>query len=177
MKKLLAILVATIMSVSVLSVAAVPAMAAVSSPAPVVIDDNAKPTTEVNGQVTTTDITYSPDDNDNTTITFTYTGDGDVTGWEDNLDELGLVEGEDYTAVINPDKSYTIHFISDDAITAWNDGKVVVNAIVNLPTQPAKKDDSSKSPKTGADTAVVSAVAAAGVGFAVLCATKKKDAE
>ncbi len=180
MRKLLAIAMAAIMSVSVLSVAVVPAMAAVSSPAPIIIDDDAEPELEVNGQTTTTDITYSPDENDHTIITFVYTGDGELIGWEDNLKNLGLTEGTDYTAVMNPDKSYTIHLMSNEAIQDWNDGKVIVNAIVEFPEpQPTtKKDGSSKSPKTGADTAIVAgAVALAGAGFAVLGATKKKDAE
>ena len=47
MRKLLAIAMAAIMSVSVLSVAVVPAMAAVSSPAPIIIDDDAEPELEV----------------------------------------------------------------------------------------------------------------------------------
>ncbi len=180
MKKILSVLIAVLMSVSVLTVAAMPAMASVSSPSPVVIDENAKPTVEVNGQVTETDVTYSPDPNDATTITFVYTGDGELTGWEDNLEELGLVEGVDYTAVVNPDGSYTIKLISDEAIIAWNEGKIVVNALVNFPetTQPAKKDDSKKSPKTGASAMMLAGgFAAAGAGFAVITASRKKNDE
>ena len=178
MKKLLSIMLAVLMTASVLTVAAAPVYAVVSPSAPV-IDRDAEPELEVNGTTTTTDITYAPDENDDTTITFTYTGDGELTGWEDNLDELGLEENVDYTAVMNPDGTYTIHFITPAAINVWNNEKVVVNAIVKFPTDEtttAKPNESGKSPKTGAITAVVaSGVAAAAAGYTVLKASKKRE--
>jgi len=178
MRKLLSVVLAALMAFSALTVAAIPAMATVNSPAPVIIDEDAKPTVEVNGEVTNTDVIYTPDPNDGNTIIFEYTGDGELTGWEDNLDELGLVPDTDYTAVVLPDGRYSITFISDNAKNSWNDGKVVVNAIVNFPTtttQPAKKDDSKKSPKTGSATVIAATFAAAGAGFAVLSAKKKRE--
>ena len=90
---------------------------------------------------------------------------------------------------MNADGSQTITFISQKAITSWNNGSVVVNAVVEFAddatqatekdttkaTEP-KKNSSSKSPATGASSAVMAgAIAAAGAGIAVLAATKKKE--
>ncbi|MCM1285399.1 MAG: hypothetical protein NC213_01210 [Acetobacter sp.] len=183
MKKLLSIVLSAIMAVSALAVSVVPAMAAdtVKSPTATTVA-NKKPTFQVNG-VDTTDIRYTVDENNPARVTFTYVGEGTLVGWEDNLENLGLIEGSDYTRTYNDDGSLTIEFISDDAIGYWENGDVLVNAIVEFDGETttsnkvSKVDKGSKSPKTGASvTAVFCGVAAACACAAVLTA-KKKDAE
>lgn len=181
MKKLLSIVLSVIMAVSALAVSAVPAMAAdtVKSPTATTVA-NKKPTLQVNGVETKTDIKYTPDGNNSTKITFTYVGEGTLIGWEENLEDLGLVEGTDYTIVQNEDGSLTIEFISDEAIDAWENGEVIVNALVEFDkeTTTGKGNKGNKSPKTGASmTAVFGGVAAACACAAVLKASKKRDAE
>ncbi|MGN1123562.1 MAG: hypothetical protein ACI4RR_04405 [Eubacterium sp.] len=187
MKKLLSIFIAAIMAVSMCAISALPAIAAptVNSPvAPTLKDDSV--ITKVNGD-NSQDITYKPSGTNANEITFTYDGEGDLTGWEDNLEALGLVAGTDYTAVKNSDGSYTITFITTKAIDAWNAGSVVVNALVDfeddvtvedVDDETTKKNSSSKSPKTGISSAAVAgSIALAGAGIAVVAAAKKKDAE
>lgn len=181
MKKLLSVVLAAIMTVSVFALSVVPAMAAtVNSPSGVPIIDN-RPGLEVNGAPTSTDINYAADENNANEITFTYVGEGTLTGWEDNLESLGLAEGTDYTVTYNNDGSMTIAFLSQDAVDAWNNGQIVVNAIVDnagpTTTEPSKKNDSSKAPATGMTALTAGGVAVACAGMAVLAATKKKDAE
>jgi len=181
MKKLLSIVLAAIMTVSVFALSVVPAFAAdVHSPTASTAT-NKGPVTEVNGVNNTTDITFTPDSNDKNKITFVYTGEGTLKGWEHNMNALGFVDGTDYTTANNSDGSFTITFITDDAYAAYENGKVVVNALVDFgtaTTAPSKKNDSSKSPATGLSSAVVAgSVAVACAGVAVLAATKKRDAE
>ncbi len=185
MKKLLTIMLAAVMAVSTFALSALPVMAAddVLSPTASTAVDK-KPTLQVNGVTTTTDVTYAVDPENPNVITFTYVGEGNLTGWETNLDSLGLVEGEDYELTENEDGSLTLTLISDAAIEAWKNGEIVVDAIVEFdedePTTAGttKANGSSKSPSTGASTAVVAGtVAAAGAGIAVLAALKKRDAE
>lgn len=178
MKKFLSIVLAAIMTVSVFAITTVPVMAeSVLSPTADVKPK--KPTLQVNGSITTTDINYSPDKNNSSVITFTYTGEGSIYGWEDNLADLGLIEGTDYTATYNEDGTYTITFISQEAIDSWKNGDVLVNALVKIDnTKPDNGNGSNKSPDTGVATSAISAtVAGAGAGLAVLIAKKKKDAE
>lgn len=182
MKKVLSILVAAIMTVSVFTLSVVPAFAAdVYSPTATTAA-NKGPSTQVNGVNNTTDITYTPDSKDSNTITFVYTGEGTLTGWDENLAALGFVEGEDYTITNNSDGSLTITFLSADAIASYENGEVIVNALVDFDTATttasASTNDSSKSPATGLSSAVVAgSVAVACAGVAVLAATKKRDAE
>lgn len=187
MKKILSLMLATVMAVSALVVSALPVLAAdtvVSPTASTAVDK--RPTLQVNGVTTTTDVTYAADPDDPNVITFTYIGEGDITGWEANLAELGFVEGEDYTITENEDGTFTVTLISDEAIAAWKNGELVVNALVDFgeeePSEPGtagttKPNDSSKSPSTGASTAVVAGAVAAGAAIAVLAALKKRDAE
>ncbi len=187
MKKIISILMAAIMAVTVFTVSLVPAMADdtnVSSPTASTAK-NRRPKLMVNGQTNSTDISYSPEDGESRKITFTYHGEGTLTGWETNLEDLGLVEGVDYEITYNEDGSLTIEFISDEAYEYWHNGDVAIDAIVDYGTETTsgkatttKKDDSSKSPSTGVSSAVVAGtVAAAGAGIAVLAAVKKRDAE
>lgn len=187
MKKIISLVIAAMMAVSMFAVT-VPAMAAnVSSPTAATLQEG-KAQTTVNGE-TRQGVTYSVNAQTKKSVTFTYNGEGTFKSWTDNLSALGLAEGADYTKVLNADGSQTITFISQKAITSWNNGSVVVNAVVEFAddttqatekdttkaTEP-KKNSSSKSPATGASSAVMAgAIAAAGAGIAVLAATKKKE--
>lgn len=190
MKKIISLVIAAMMAVSMFAVT-VPAMAAnVSSPTAATLQEG-KAQTTVNGE-TRQGVTYSVNAQTKKSVTFTYNGEGTFKSWTDNLSALGLAEGTDYTKVLNADGSQTIIFISQKAITSWNNGSVVVNAVVEFAddttqatekdttkatkaTEP-KKNSSSKSPATGASSAVMAgAIAAAGAGIAVLAATKKKE--
>ncbi|MCI9146493.1 MAG: hypothetical protein HFJ97_09110 [Eubacterium sp.] len=180
MKKFLSVMLAAVMAVSVFAVSVIPAMAA---PSPTATTATKKgPTTTVNGAINTIDVTYTPDKNDSNKITFEYTGEGTVVGWTNNLAKLGYVEGTDFTAVENPDGTYTITLMNADAIKDFDNGKVIVDVKVKFDTTttsgPTKKNDSSKSPGTGiATTVIAGSIAVAGAGIAVLSATKKRDAE
>lgn len=189
MKKIISLVIAAMMAVSMFAVT-VPAMAAnVSSPTAATLEEG-KAKTTVNGE-TRQGVTYTVNAQNKKEVTFTYNGEGTFKSWTDNLSSLGLAEGTDYTKALNADGSQTITFISQKAITAWNNGSVIVNAVVEFAdatteattgkeetskaTEP-KKNSSSKSPATGASSAVMAgAIAAAGAGIAVLAATKKKE--
>lgn len=178
MKKLLSVLLAVMMTVSVCAITAIPAIAAESPTASQ--PSNNGPTTQVNGSNNDKDVHYTPDPNNSSEITFEYTGDGTLTGWNDNLDDLGLVEGTDYTKVENPDGTLTITFLTQAAKDMFDNGDVVVNALVKFDTTTTtgKPNGSSTSPATGVTTSIIAgSVAVAGAGIAVLAATKKKDAE
>ena len=182
MKKIISLVIVAMMAVSMFAVT-VPAMAAnVSSPTAATLEEG-KAQTTVNGE-TRQGVTYSVNAQTKKSVTFTYNGEGTFKSWTDNLSALGLAEGTDYTKVLNADGSQTITFISQKAITSWNNGSVVVNAVVEFADDTTeatekdttKKNSSSKSPATGASSAVmVGAIAAAGAGIAVLAATKKKE--
>lgn len=190
MKKIISLVIAAMMAVSMFAVT-VPAMAAnVSSPTAATLEEG-KAKTTVNGE-TRQGVTYTVNATSKKEVTFTYNGEGTLKSWSDNLASLGLAEGTDYTKTVNADGSQVITFISQKAITSWNNGAVVVNAVVEFAddatettedegeettkaTEP-KKNSSSKSPATGASSAVMAgAVAAAGAGIAVLAATKKRE--
>lgn len=181
MKKIMSIILAAIMTVSVFAISTVSAFAAdVNSPTASTATD-IKPTLQVNGITTTTDIKYTETAKNPITINFVYTGEGKVTGWEHNLKVLGLVDGVDYIATQNPDGSLTIQFITKAAADCWENGEVTVNALVDFngkTNTTAKPNSSNKSPSTGVSTSVIAgSVALAGAGIAVLSATKKRDAE
>lgn len=186
MKKLLSIILAAVMTVTVFALSVVPAMAADTVNSPTASTAERKDATlQVNGVVTKTDITYGPSANKNNTVIFTYKGEGTLKGWENNMESLGFVAGKDFTATANADGTYEITFITDDAMVSFASGKVVVNALVDFGTgttavtaDTTKKNDSSKAPATGISSSVVAgSVAVAFAGAAVLAATKKKDAE
>lgn len=181
MKKILSVLLAAIMAVSVFAVSVIPAVAAPSPTASTAIDS--RPQLQVNGKLTKTDITYAVSEGENGAIaaTFRYVGEGTLKSWEHNLAVLGFEEGEDYTAVQNKDGSFTITFISAEAKAAFGKDSVIVNAIVDIKDNNGKNttsNGSSKSPETGiAAAAIAGSVALAGAGIAVLSAVRKKDAE
>lgn len=182
MKKILSIVLSLAMVFAVMAVSAIPAMADVASPTATIAQDR-KPILEVNGSASGTDITYTVDPTNPNKVTFEYNGDGTLVGWENNLtDDFGFVEGTDYEAVFNEDGTYTVTFISKEAIEAWNSDTVVINALVEFDEDTTattgKPNGGHQSPPTGAPTSAIAAtVAVAGAGFAVLAAAKKRDAE
>lgn len=199
MKKILSLALAALMAVSAFAVSVVPAMAAetVNSPSAVVI---ISPLTQVNGVANSADITFTQSLEDPYSVSFTYTGKGILEGWEYNLEELGFVDGTDYTASETEDGVLTINFISAASQDALEADQVIVNALVDMQGTTgttdvtgttegtgstgttaggttADKNESSKSPATGlATSAVAGGIALAVAGLAVISA-KKKDAE
>lgn len=193
MKKIISLLIATMMAVSMMAISALPAMAAtVNSPTAATLQEG-KAQTTVNGE-TKQGVTYTVNKTKTSEVSFSYNGEGTFKSWSDNLSSLGLAEGTDYTKTVNADNTITLTFVSQKAITAWNDGKVIVNAVVEFATtteattkedttdaeettkKAAKKNNSSKSPATGVSTsAMAGIIATVGAGFAVMAATKKKD--
>lgn len=145
MKKIISLVIAAMMAVSMFAVT-VPAMAAnVSSPTAATLQEG-KAQTTVNGE-TRQGVTYSVNAQTKKSVTFTYNGEGTFKSWTDNLSALGLAEGADYTKVLNADGSQTITFISQKAITSWNNGSVVVNAVVEFAddTTEATEKDTTKA--------------------------------
>lgn len=152
MKKIISLVVATMMAVSMMAVSALPAMAAdnVSSPTAAVLQQG-KAQTTVNGE-TKQGVTYTVDTTKARKVTFSYNGEGTFKSWSDNLGSLGLAEGTDYTKATNADNSIVITFMSQKAITAWNEGKVVVNAIVEFATTTAASTTEAATKATNAKT-------------------------
>ncbi len=152
MKKIISLVVATMMAVSMMAVSALPAMAAdnVSSPTAAVLQQG-KAQTTVNGE-TKQGVTYTVDTTKARKVTFSYNGEGTFKSWSDNLGSLGLAEGTDYTKATNADNSIVITFMSQKAITAWNEGKVVVNAIVEFATTTAASTTAATTEATDAKT-------------------------
>lgn len=152
MKKIISLVVATMMAVSMMAVSALPAMAAdnVSSPTAAVLQQG-KAQTTVNGE-TKQGVTYTVDTTKASKVTFSYKGEGTFKSWSDNLGSLGLAEGTDYTKATNADNSIVITFMSQKAITAWNEGKVVVNAIVEFATTTAASTTAATTKATDAKT-------------------------
>lgn len=152
MKKIISLVVATMMAVSMMAVSALPAMAAdnVSSPTAAVLQQG-KAQTTVNGE-TKQGVTYTVDTTKASKVTFSYKGEGTFKSWSDNLGSLGLAEGTDYTKATNADGSIVITFMSQKAITAWNEGKVVVNAIVEFATTTAASTTEATTEATDAKT-------------------------
>lgn len=182
MRKFLSVILALMMAVSVFAVASISAFAVESPTA-----TTAGPTDiiiEINGGDANKDVTYTINEVNGTLVAhFEYNGEGKLIGWNDNLASLSFVAGVDYTRTVESDGSLTLTFISDAAIAAAKNGKVVVNAVVEFPdgqttTVKVNENDSSKSPSTGVATSVIAgSIAVAGAGIAVLSATKKRDAE
>lgn len=148
MKKIISLVIATMMAVSMMAVSALPAMAAdnVSSPTAAVLQQG-KAQTTVNGE-TKQGVTYTVDATKARKVTFSYNGEGTFKSWSDNLGSLGLAEGTDYTKTNNADNSLVITFMSQKAITAWNEGKVVVNAVVEFATTTAASTTEATDAKT-----------------------------
>lgn len=180
MKKFISVLLSAIMAACVMTVSVAPAMAAPTFNSPTGKVEFS-PILLINGSSNYTGISFFQSESDPYTYTFVYNGEGTLTGWEYNLQELGFVSGTDYVATENEDGSLTITFVSDTAKAAIKGDDVVVNAIVDLKDTGKDtgkdKNDSKKAPATGIATSAVAGTAAlAMAGLAVLSA-KKKDAE
>lgn len=178
MKKLISVLVSIIAVFAVSTAFAVPAMAAINVYSPVgevIVHEandptvNKKPSANVTGKQVS---------NGSNQITYVYTGSGNFQGWElvdKNGKSYPLSDNDPaYKIVSNNGKTLTLEIL-DWSYFESPDG-YTVNAIVKDEVAPGKKDDSSKSPKTGAATITLASMAAAGAGAAIL-ALKKKDAE
>ena len=95
MKKIISLVIAAMMAVSMFAVT-VPAMAAnVSSPTAATLQEG-KAQTTVNGEARQ-GVTYSVNAQTKKSVTFSYNGEGTFKSWTDNLSALGLAEGTDYT--------------------------------------------------------------------------------
>lgn len=193
MKKLISVIAAVVMAVSMCAASMSVAYAA-PSPQTVPTTKAVHTNFTVNG-VVSVEIKYTEGSTNVNQVTFTYTGSGKLIGWTTNLSALGFVEGTDYTITYGEDGSMTIAFLSTGAVDAWNNNRVNVNANVAEQTTDAEepteeeigdeedvketsKNESSKSPNTGAPSALAAgSIAVLGAGVAVLAATKKKDAE
>lgn len=176
MKKVISILMSIIAVFAVSTAFAMPALAdvVVYSPAGEQITHtvsvptvNNKPSTNVKGQQVA---------NNANQITYTYTGSGNLQSWQ-VVDKNGKVveAGSAYKVIANDGKTFTIEVL-DWALFDAADGGYTVNAVIKEDVEAGKKDDSSKSPATGAATITLASMAAAGAGAAIL-ALKKKDAE
>lgn len=183
MKKFLSVILAVLMAVSVFAISVVPAMAdTVVSPTASTAAKK-EPNLHVNGSPASKgDISFTTNEERPFSYTFSYDGPGDLQGWENNLEDLGLVEGVDYTAVHNEDGTYTLTFLTAAAEKYFKNDQVIVNAIVTFPdgstTAVTNKNDSSKAPATGMSSSVVAGgVAVACAGVAVLAVAKKKLAK
>ena len=182
MKKFLSVLLAVVMSVSVMAIASISAFA-VESPTATTAPDK-EISFQVNGK-DSTDVKYTFDDTEIPYhAEFEYVGPGRLVGWEDNMQALGFVLGVDYTRTVDANGKLKIDFLTEAAGEAFIAGDVVVNAIVEFDGAqttakvPVSSDSSSKSPSTGLATSVIAgSIAVAGAGVAVLSAAKKKDAE
>lgn len=181
MKKLLSVVLSLIAVVALSVSMAVPAMAAVNvySPEAVVIEHkandptiNKKPSNQVSGvqQKPGSDI-----------VVFTYTGTAELLGWnliDKDGNEIPLsTTAASYRIVSQEGNTLTLEILDWSYFEA-PDG-YTVNAVVktDAPTPGGSKDNSSKSPATGAASIAFASVAAAGAGAALLALTKKKDAE
>lgn len=118
----------------------------------------------LNGE-TSHNTSYKPDKNNSNIITFTYTGGGTLEGW-DFPNEL---DGVDYVIISQDENSITVKVLD-----GFDDSMFWANAVDSYPdstTNPAKRDDSHKSPNTGATTGIGVIVA----GLGLLLASKKRD--
>jgi len=155
MKKLVSILLSVLMVVAVcaMSVSAF-ALDPVVSPSR---DKDINIITEVNGKPSK-DVTVEQDKDNPRVYTFTYTGKGDFKRWE----FPGSEEGKHYRIISKDGKTITVEILE-----GWY-GDFTANAIVENAPQ---KDDSGKSPKTGA---AALGVAAMGAGAAIIAAVKRR---
>ncbi len=162
MKKAISILLSLVLMITVCS-ASMSAMAKNTLISPESTNKKVVIKVTLNGE-TSHNTSYKPDKNDSSVLTFTYTGGGELSGWE----FPGEVEGVDYIITSQDENSITIKVLDglDDEFFWGN----AIEKDPNETTNPAKKDDSHKSPNTGATTGV--SIAAA--GLAILLASRKR---
>lgn len=120
----------------------------------------------LNGE-TSHNTSYDRDKNNPNIITFTYTGSGQLVGWdfpdgEEGVDfEIISQEGNSITIKVLP--NYKGERIWANAIDEFSEDETKQSTTV-------KKDNGTKSPKTGA----TAGIGLAGAGLAILLATKKR---
>ena len=170
MKKLVSVLLSIMMVVAVGAMSVVPAMAAVSSNITVGSGDyEFTASGALNGKPATLDeVTVTVNPSNKYEVTFEYVGKDEFIKWE----ILGLEQGE-YTIVKSDSKTLVIRVV---ASVAEQKKDFTANAITKKSSSTSastpSKDNTGKSPSTGAS---VAGVAVAGAGIALLTALKKKD--
>lgn len=181
MKKIVSIIIAVMMSVSVLAVNAVPTFAVwygsiESAEKDIVIKVTVDGESSINGSYVHT---TEGDTGDKATIEFVYTGDREVVRWDiTDYDGRHLVEGKDYVVVKQDDTTILIKIINENVVKIWGNVITTEDETVEDEEETTKNevvnpDKGIVSPKTGVGTAGVGIVAA-GVGVAVLGATRKR---
>lgn len=177
MKKILSIMLAVLMSVSVLAANAVPCFAVwygsiEETEKDIVIKVTVNGVDSIYGEyekLTDDDVEKGY----TAVIDFEYTGDSTLLYWEFN----GLVEGKDYIILEQDGNIIRIAIINKDVVDVW------ANAVTEDPN-PTKPEETTEniskkpnrdrtSPDTGAGVMAAS-VASIGVGVALLTATRKR---
>lgn len=162
MKKSISILLSLVMMIIVCS-ASMSAMAKNTLISPETTQKKVVIKVTLNGE-TSNSTSYQPDKDNPNVLTFTYTGDGELIGW----DFPEMEEGKDYIIVSKDGDKITIQVLDN-----YEGERIWANAKDKYPgetTNPAKKDNSNKSPNTGATTGVGVALA----GLAIIMASKKR---
>jgi len=178
MKRVISVLISIIAVFAVSTAFAVPAMAAINVFSPVgevIVHEVNNPT--VNNKSSNT-VKGSQVSNGSNQVSFIYTGDGDFQGWElvdKNGNKIPLSENDPAYKIIKNDGKQLIIEIIDWSLFESPDG-YTVNAVVKGDSASGTKNESSKSPSTGAASVAFASIAAAGAGASIL-ALKKKDAE
>lgn len=164
MKKIITILLSLVMLFSVgLSTTAVMARDPIISPETTQRTITIKVT--LNGE-NSNHTSYNKDKDNPNIITFTYTGDGDLIGWDFPEGE----EGVDYVILKQEGNILVIQILPE-----YKNDRIWANAVdvypddTTVPTS-VKKDNSNKSPKTGASAGI----GIMGAGLAILLAARKR---
>lgn len=182
MKKLISIIMSIVAVVAMSTAFAVPAMAAVNVYSPkgeAIVHQANSPLVNKQASVNVDGKQQSAGSN---IITFTYSGkDGTLKGWnliDKNGNTIELDKNSKAYRIVSQEGNTLTLEILDWSYFESPDG-YTVNAVVEGASaqQPGSKDDSSKSPSTGAVSVAFASVAAAGAGVAALTLLKKKDAE
>lgn len=180
MKKLISVLISIIAVFAVCTAFAVPAFAAVDvySPQGTKIEhsvNDPKLNSSSSNQVTGASVSAGSNK-----ITFSYTGSGTVDRWT-VIDANGKVTEIDnnspyYKVISNDGKTITIEVLDWSYFEGAN--AHTFNVITkDGASSNGTKNDSSKSPSTGAVSVAFASMAVAGAGASILALTKKKNAE
>lgn len=168
MKRLISVLLSTVMMICACGVSALPVMAAYvgsieTTSRTILIEVTVDGEESVHGKYHTTD---NPEEKGyEVEIEFTYDGDAPLKYWE----VPGLTEGEDYVIVSQEGNKIVIGIINEDV------DYILANAVTGdaKSSTSAKVNNNRKSPSTGAGAFTV-ALSTAGAGAVALCALKKK---
>lgn len=181
MKKLISIIMSIVAVVAMSTAFAVPAMAAVNVYSPkgeAIVHQANSPL--VNKQ-TSVNVSGKQQTAGSNVITFTYSGtDGTLKGWnliDKNGNTIELDKNSKSYKIVSQEGNTLVLEILDWDYFESPDGYTVNAVVEGASSEASKKDDSSKSPSTGAVSVAIASVAAAGAGAAALTLLKKKDAE